>query len=134
LILVDTSIWIDFFRGVDSPHRKKLHELIKEEADICLCNVILTEILQGIKSDKEFAAIKEYLLCYPIYSLRNVNSYVEAAGLYRRCRQKGYLLHKTIDVLIAMVAIENELLLFHKDKDFDKIAKVASELKTYKFS
>mgnify|MGYP000725220203 CR=1 FL=1 len=131
MILVDTSVWIDFFRPVDSPFRKTLHFLLENEEDLCLTEIILTEILQGIKKDKDFRAIKEYLLDFPVYSLKNRDSYIESAQIYRKCRKKGITIRRTVDCLIAQVAIENNLVLFHNDQDFNQIAKVVKNLKTF---
>lgn len=110
---------------------KILHRLIEEEEEVCIADIILAEILQGIKSDKDFRKTKKYLLEFPVHSLRNVDSYVEAAQIYRILRKEGLTIRKALDCIIARVAIENDLVLFHNDKDFDIIAKVIKELKVY---
>lgn len=122
MILLDTSVWIDFFRGTDSIYGKILHELIEKERDICLADIILTEILQGIKDDEDFEDIKKYLLEFPIYSAKNVETYIRAAQIYRACLKKGKLVKKTIDCIIAAITIENGLEIFHNDTDFNLIA------------
>lgn len=129
MILVDTSVWIDFLNGVGSEHQKILHILIEEDQDICLTEIIVTEILQGLRSDKDFRTTKKLLLEFPIHSLKGVDSYVSAARIYRTCRKRGLTIRRPIDCLIAMVAIENDLLLLHKDRDFEIIATVFDELK-----
>ncbi len=121
MILVDTSVWIDFFRGTDSIYRKSLHDLIDGEDDLCLTAIHLTEILQGIKVDTEFARTKRYLLSFPTFLTRDIATYLHAAEIYRLCRRKGKIVRKTADCIIAAVAIENDLTLFHNDRDFDKI-------------
>jgi len=131
LILVDTSVWIDFFRGTKSKHRVVLHRLIEEEEDICIADIILMEILQGIKSDKDFRQVKDYLLFFPIYALKNTDSYIEAAQIYRLCRERGLTIRRPLDCIIARIALENDLVLFHKDRDFETIAKVINELRIY---
>jgi predicted nucleic acid-binding protein len=130
MILVDSSVWIDFFRGTDSIFQRKLHQLIEEEEDLCLTAIHLTEILQGIKSDTEFERTKRYLLSFPIFPFKTTDTYVHAARIYRTCQRSGNTIRKTVDCLIAAVAIENGLALFHNDKDFDKIA-ACTKLKTY---
>lgn len=124
MILVDTSVWIDFLVGAPSAHRKLLHVLIEEEEDLCLTEIILTEILQGIRSDTQFKKIKSFLKEFPVVSLKGISSYLHAAELYRKCRKQGYTIRSTIDCLIAVVAIENRFGLFVKDRDFHAIAKV----------
>ncbi len=122
MILVDTSVWIDFLNGVKSTHRKVLHELIENEEDICVAEIILTEILQGIRDDADFNKIKDYLLELPLYSPKGVDTYLRAAEIYRTCRRKGKTVRKTVDCIIASIAIENGLVLLHKDSDFGHIA------------
>lgn len=129
MILVDTSVWIDFLQGRDTAHRHALHRLIEDEEDICLTGIILTEILQGIKDDKEAGEIKDNLLAFPVYDPSEIDTYIEAANIYRQCIKKGKTVRKTIDCLIAAIAIENGLTLFHNDRDFVSIAQ-CSELKT----
>lgn len=122
MILVDTSVWIDFLKGENSIHRDNLHRLIEDEEDLCITEIILAEILQGIKSDRDFRKVKDYLLEFQIYSPKGVKTYLKAAEIYRTCRKKGKTVRKTVDCIIAAIAIENNLVLFHKDSDFDLIA------------
>lgn len=122
MILVDTSVWIDFLRGTNSPQRRLLHRLIEDEEDICLTEIILTEILQGIKEDKDFKRVKDHLQEFPIYQPKGIDTYLNAAGIYRECRKKGKTVRKTVDCIIAAVCMENNLLLLHKDSDFNQIA------------
>ena len=121
MILVDTSVWVDFLRGEDSSQRRVLHRLIEDEADISITEIIFTEILQGIKNDREFQAIKDYLLEFPIYRPKGIETYLHAARIYRDCRKKGKTVRRTVDCIIAAICIENDLTLLHKDSDFDLI-------------
>ena len=121
MIIVDTSVWIDFLKGVNSPQRHTLHKLIEEEEDISITEIILTEILQGIKEEREFRAIKNYLLELPIHKPKGIETYVNAANIYRDCRKKGKTVRKTVDCVIAAICIENRLPLLHKDNDFTNI-------------
>jgi len=130
MILVDTSVWIDFLRGRDTLHRRTLHNFIENDEDLCITGIILTEILQGIKDDKTCEEIKEYLLEFPLYDPTGINTYIEAANLYRKCAKKRKTVRKTIDCIIAAIAMENDLIVFHKDMDFDHIAECAG-LKTF---
>lgn len=126
MILVDTSVWIDFLKGANSIHRETLHRLIEEDEDICITEIILTEILQGIKSDRDFRKLKDYLLEFPIYSPKGTETYLRAAQIYRDCRKKGKTVRKTVDCIIAAIAVENNLSVFHKYSDFDLIAACTS--------
>jgi len=121
VILADTSVWVDFLRGENSPERRLLHRLIEEEEDISIIEIILTEILQGVKHDGEFQAIKDYLLDFPIYRPKGIETYIHAARIYRDCRKKGKTVRRTVDCIIAAICIENDLTLLHKDSDFDLI-------------
>jgi len=130
MILVDTSVWVDFLRGVNSPQRHTLHKLIEDDEDISITGIILTEILQGIKEDKDFKKVKDYLLEIPVYKLESTETYLKAAYIYRDCRKTGKTVRKTIDCIIAAICIENGLTLLHKDKDFDLI-EACTSLKCY---
>jgi len=121
MILVDTSVWIDFLRGEESVQRQTLHRLIEDEEDISIIGIILTEVLQGIKKDRDFQEVMGYLLEFPIYGPKSIETYLEAARIYRDCRRKGKIVRKTVDCLIAAICIENDLTLLHKDRDFDLI-------------
>ncbi|MDA8238973.1 MAG: PIN domain nuclease [Nitrospiraceae bacterium] len=121
MILVDTSVWIDFLNGANSRERHTLHRLIEEEEDISITEIILTEVLQGIKEDKDFIAVRDPLMEFPIRAPKGIETYLKAAGIYRDCRKKGKTIRKTVDCVIAAICIENNLLLFHKDGDFDRI-------------
>lgn len=124
MIVVDTSIWIDFFRGNKSP----LHQLIEE--DIALTEIILTEILQGIKTDKDYKKLQSLLLEFPLLRPKGLETYLKAAQIFRDCRKRGKIVRKTIDCIIAAVCIENKQTLLHNGSDFDQIEYCAA-LKCY---
>jgi len=122
MVLVDTTVWIDFFGDRPRPHVAVLQELIENSEDVCLCGIILTEVLQGIRHDSEYRKTKEYfdaLLFLPM----SWATYVRAADIYRSLRKKGITIRKPVDCMIAAVAIECEVPLLHNDRDFDRIAK-----------
>lgn len=121
MILADTSVWIDFLNGANTPHRRRLHRLIEEEEDVSITEIILTEILQGIKADKDFQRVKNILMEFPIYQPEGTGTYLKAADIYRQCRKKGKTVRKTVDCIIAAICLENNLTLLHKDSDFDRI-------------
>lgn len=123
MILADTSVWIDFLSGKETPFRRLLHELIEREEDICITEIILTEILQGIRDDTVYETTKTYLLEFPLIKPMGTETYLAAADIYRACRKQGKTVRKTIDCIIAAIARENNLLLFHNDEDFETIKK-----------
>jgi predicted nucleic acid-binding protein len=122
MILVDTTVWIDFFINRNAQHVKILHELIEREEDLSLCGVIITEILQGIRSDTDYFKTKEYLEDLIFLPMRH-ETFLRSAEIYRSLRKKGITIRKSVDCMIASVAIEYDALLLHNDRDFDYIAK-----------
>ncbi len=125
-ILVDTSVWIDFFNDVSSAPRVSLRKLLEAEEEVCISSYILAETLQGFKDDREFETARRHLLHLPILDLPTPEFYISAARLYRTCRKQGITITKTADCLIAQTAIEHGVPLLHNDKDFDRITSVSS--------
>jgi len=119
LILVDTSVWIDFFNGCQSKEEQILKSLLKAEEDICLAGINVMEILQGIKQKESFLKTERYLREFPIFA-PDLEVYVLASLIFNACQKKGHTVSST-DCLIAADAIENDLVLLHKDKDFEYI-------------
>lgn len=128
MILVDTSVWIDFFRGTGSA--RILHHLIEREESLCLTGIHLAEILQGIKEDRVHEQIQRHLLTFPIFLTNGVETYLHASDIFRTCRRRGKTIRKTVDCIISAISIENNLTLLHNDRDFDNIAKY-TRLKIY---
>ena len=116
-----------------SPFDRKIESLISEDKETAIADIVVTEVLQGIKNDKDYAEIKKSLLSFPVYSLKGVDSFIAAADLYRKCRKKGLTIRNTIDLLIAQIAIENNMILLHNDNDFNNIANL-SGLRIYKLA
>lgn len=120
-ILVDTSVWIDFFNNKDSVHSNLLTSFIKNDEKIFICPVIYQEILQGIKDDYKFEEIKNIILNFNILDDNIMLITNEAIDLYRNLRKKGITIRKSVDCLIASYALVNNLHLFFIDKDFENI-------------
>jgi len=130
MVLVDTTVWIDFFADRPEPHVSALQELIENDEDLCLCGLILAEVLQGIRSDSDYRKTKDYfnaLILLPVHQA----TFVRAAGTYRSLRKKRITIRRPMDCMIASVAMEHGLPLLHNDRDFDQIAK-HSKLKIMK--
>ena len=117
MVLVDTSVWIDFFAAREERHVKTLEDLILDRRDICICGIILAEILQGIREDAEFKKTSA-LLANLIFLPMPYAVYMKSAEIYRNLRKKGITVRKIVDCMIAAVAIENDIPLLHNDRDF----------------
>jgi predicted nucleic acid-binding protein len=117
MVIVDTTVWIDFFSASAHPHVKALENLIADRQDICLCGIILTEMLQGIREDSEFKRTQD-LLGNLVFLPMQHSVFLKAADIYRNLRRRGITIRKTVDCLIAAVAIEHDIPLLHNDKDF----------------
>lgn len=130
--LVDTTVWIDFFNGNSSSQVDHLTKLLADRASISICGVITTELLQGIKSEKSFKQLEQYLRPL-LYLDATRETHIRAAKINRKLRKYGVTIRKTIDCIIAAIAIENGCVLLHNDKDFDRIAEYYN-LKTITFA
>ena len=125
MILVDTSVLIHFFKGVDSKSSRKFKMVLQRGIPFGINSLIFQEVLQGAGSEKEYLTLKKYLETQQFYHLREpIDSFAKAAKIYLDCRKKGITIRSTIDCLIAQTALENDLLLLHEDSDFDLMAKV----------
>jgi predicted nucleic acid-binding protein len=124
VIVVDTTVWIDFFNGAGTPEDHHLQQLITVGRSLALTDLIFCEILQGIREDTAFEQTRRLLLLYPILRMERLATFQHAAQIYRTCRRQGLTVRKTIDCLIAALCIEADVELFHKDSDFDAIAQV----------
>lgn len=123
MIVVDTSVWIDVLNEQDSPPAKRCVELIEAGEPIALTDIVITEILQGLRSDREARLVERYLRTFPILRLESVDDFVLAAELYRRARRAGVTIRKTLDCLIAAPCVRTGAPLLHADTDFDRLAK-----------
>jgi len=130
MILIDTSILIGYFKGLKGEPYDSLDNFIEQNIPMGICNHVYMEVLQGVKNEKEFILLKEYLNRLDMYDLcYGKKSYENAALLYFKCRKAGITPRSTIDLIIAQIAIENNLLLFHNDNDFVQISQVTTDLK-----
>jgi predicted nucleic acid-binding protein len=121
MIMIDTTVWVDYFRGVRSSEHLALERLIREGRMICVTDIIQTEILQGIRSDEEHANTRHFLKRLPCLTARAPATFLHAADLYRRCRKRGVTIRSTVDCLIAAVCLETRTPLLHHDADFDHL-------------
>ena len=122
MILVDSSVWIDFLSSRPGPGGQELRRLIEDGAPVAITGVVLTEILQGLKRD--IKRIENYLSLFDLLEANGFETYRDAAALFRLARSKGVSL-TTIDALIATVATENGATIFSLDRDFVRMAHLA---------
>lgn len=121
-MLVDTSVWIDFFNGYDSAEAERLAQAIAEGESIAVAGLVVTEILLGLKSDREADRIADLLTAFELVAEPTVTDYQNAAQLYRMGRSHGFTIRSTIDCVIAQLAIRDHRPLLTKDRDFKPIA------------
>jgi hypothetical protein len=129
MYLVDTSVWIDFLRGLEVAHVRALKILLEGEDVVGTAPVILQEILQGADSNERFEKWLQYfsdLFCYLPQDLES--THVAAARLYQQCRRRGNTPRSSNDCLIARIAVEHGLMLLHNDRDFEVIARAEPAL------
>ena len=118
MILVDSSVWIDYFRGTATPEAEKLDSLLGTEP-IATGDLILTEVLQGFASNREFNQARKVLISLVVVNLAGQTIAITAAENFRALRSLGVSVRKTIDTVIATHCIENRLPLLYSDRDFD---------------
>jgi predicted nucleic acid-binding protein len=118
VILVDSSVWIDYFRGTATPQAEKLDSLLGSEP-IATGDLILTEVLQGFVSDRDFNQAKKLMTSLVIVDLAGQSITIQAAKNFRALRSLGVTVRKTIDTVIATRCIEGGLPLLYSDRDFD---------------
>jgi len=132
MILVDTSVLIGYFKGAEGSVYERMNYLVNNDIPFGICHYVYQELLQGSANEKEYKLLKDYLSSLPFYDLRNGNeSFENAALMYMNCRKKGITVRSTIDLLIAEIAIENNLYLFHNDSDYTNMSKVCEILEMY---
>jgi len=121
-MLVDTSVWIDFFNGHVSPHADRLAQAIATDEAIAVPGLVLTELLSGLGTEAQARKIASLLDAFdPVADLHD-DEYAQAACLYRRCRSKGLTVRSSVDCLIAQMCLRDGLSLLTKDSGFEAIA------------
>lgn len=118
MILVDTSVWIDYFNGVNHQQTEKLDGLLSTDV-IVVGDLIIAELLQGFKNDKDFQIVQSLLANLEQVNLCNSELAIKSAQNYRFLRKQGITVRKTIDCIIATFCIEHEMPLLFSDRDFE---------------
>ena len=123
LILVDTSVWIDYFNGYASVEADFLTLCIAEARPIVLPGPVITETLQGVRETTRAARIADVLSAFELAPELERGDYEEAAAIYRTCRARGSTPRSTIDCLVAQLCLRHGYELLTRDRDFEAIAR-----------
>lgn len=120
MILVDSSVWIDYFNGKHTIETDILDALLGKEC-IIVGDIIYTEVLQGFRLDKDFRTARDLLNRFPFYEMIGKTIALQSARNYRLMRKQGFSIRKTIDIIIATFCIVHGCRLLHADRDFDPL-------------
>ncbi|MFT6655965.1 MAG: putative nucleic acid-binding protein [Marinomonas primoryensis] len=119
---MDSSVWIDYFSGLDSPEADKLDNILGIRP-VAIGDLILTEVLQGFRHDKDYKAAREVFEDVTIFDMLGEKMAIKSAENFRALRKKGITVRKTADVIIATFCIDQKLPLLFSDKDFKPFVK-----------
>jgi hypothetical protein len=122
MILVDSSVWIDYFNGKKTSKTDWLDSALGNKP-IIIGDLILAEVLQGFQNENDFRTVKNLLLDFPFMEMVGKNMAIKSAINYRFLRKKGVTVRKTIDVMIGTFCIHHHFSLLHDDRDFDPLEK-----------
>ncbi|MDF2559296.1 MAG: hypothetical protein K0R99_742 [Microbacterium sp.] len=125
MILVDSSAWIAYLRGVDAPVVERLDGLIADGADIAITEPVIMELLAGARRPQELARVEALANGLPLAPLHAVTDFRDAAELYRASAFNGHPIRSMIDCLIAAIAIRRDIPLLHGDRDFEFLAEIS---------
>lgn len=125
MIIVDSNTWADFFNGVSRPHVERLDHALQEEEDLGVIPIIITEVLQGFRTDTGFKRAQGVLVSLPVIH-PTVDGHVRAARLFRSLRRKGVTVRGAVDCVIAQTCLDIEAELLSPDADFEQIARHTS--------
>ena len=122
MILVDSGVWIDYFNGVDNKQTVTLNDTLGKRP-VAVGDLILTEVLQGFREDKDYKIAKSLLDDLTIFDLLGKDMAIKSVENYRTLRKRGITIRKTVDVIIASFCIERKIPLLFSDKDFKPFVK-----------
>ena len=125
MIVVDTTVWIDFLEGRGSAFDRHLTELVEVDAPLALVDIIYREVLQGIRDEETYRRTRVSLRAHPILRPHGLETFETAANLYRTARRRGLTIRRSVDCLIAATCLEIGAEIYHNDRDFDALARVS---------
>ena len=120
-MLVDTSAWIEFLRATASPSDRALTGLLEEGGPVAVTGVVVQEVLQGCRDERQAAEVRSLLLACRIVEPVSPETFDHAAALYRRCRKAGHTVRGAVDCLVAAIALEHDLSVLAHDRDFEPL-------------
>lgn len=123
MIVVDSSVWIDFFRNVSHPQVELLDRLVLQE-QVVLGDLILCEVLRGLRTSRDVILVEDYYAAFEVVDMGGAKLARRAAANYRTLRERGITIRKTVDLLIATWCLDNDARLLHRDRDFDPFEQV----------
>lgn len=123
MIVVDTSVWIDVLNDNPTAPAGLCVELIEAGEPVALTDIVFTEVLQGLRTEREAKLVERHLRAFPILPLDGIDDFALAAEIYRSARRAGVTIRKTLDCLIAAPCVRTGAPLLHCDSDFDSLAK-----------
>ena len=134
MYLVDTSIWIDHLRGRGGPHVGFLEDILSNPLAVAITPLIYMEILQGARDVRSYKQLEKYFGGQRFVDFeRSTGSHAAAARIFLDSKRRGATIRSSVDCLIAQAAIENDLTLFHHDRDFQRIAGIVPKLREKSF-
>jgi hypothetical protein len=123
VIIVDTTVWVDYLRGTQNPETEWL-EIEADRKRLGLTDLILCEVLQGVRNEQEFGQVRTELQRFELFETGGEELVIAAATNFRIIRERGKTIRKTIDCLIATFCVLNGHALLHRDRDFDSFEEI----------
>jgi predicted nucleic acid-binding protein len=120
-VLVDTSAWVEFLNGTNSPHADAVEALLLGDDEPCTCGIVVAEVFQGLRKDSTRSAIERSFRDMSFLEPSNIDVYLRAAEVYRKLRERGVTIRSTIDCIIAVIAEEAGCALLARDRDLDAL-------------
>ncbi len=125
MIVVDTSVWVSYLRGIDRPAVIELERLVNADEAVMLTDIVLMELLRGPHDERRVEELDDQLRSLPVLRLRYLSDFRSASWLFRHARRQGITIRSTVDCLIASVCIREAVPILHDDADFDRLASVS---------
>jgi len=123
MVIVDSTVWVDYLRGMQNPETDWLNLELAHQR-LGLTDLILCEVLQGVRDDASFARVQRELCRFEVFETGGAELAIAAAQNFRKLRQRGHTVRKTIDCLIATFCLREGHALLHRDRDFDPFERV----------
>jgi predicted nucleic acid-binding protein len=120
-VLIDSSAWVEFLNGSPSPTADEVSQLLGDEAEICTCGLVVTEVLQGLRRESGYPKVVGLFADLTFLDAAGLTTYVRAAEVYRELRRRGITVRSTIDCLIAILAEEQRCVVLARDRDLETI-------------